>query len=674
MNEMKFRLRYGVVLAWMLLGLGCGDGGKGSLGEADGEDASSRPDTVAFADAGLEAVVRAALERPEGGLTKEELLVLEELDASDREIVDLSGIEWLEDLQVLVLKDNRIVDLSPLAELDLLKFLDLDNNRIVDLSALAGLERLEGVILDNNGITDLSPLLELERLKSAAVENNPVTAESLAAFEGVFGEGERIVPPEGSIPNLPADSRIAFVARWRNTTGLYVAQVDGENPINLSEDFIFDLVWSPDGTAIAFAASVNSNTDIYVIYGEDYRQVRLTEHRRPDTHPVWSPDGEWIAFSSDRDGDNEIYVMRVDGTDVRQLTDNEERDIDPAWSPDGTLIAFTAGEGSESYGIYAISAAGGQPVEMVNFSGSESNPSWAPAEIIGFEPVIEPAFFADEALQRAVRQAVGKSSIQPLNEEDLLGIEKLKVQNAGITDLNGMERLQALEELDLGNWSIIREVNGQWMIDSSNTDTEQWNRIRDLSPLAGLVGLEELNLGQNPVRDISPLAKLANLTHLSLEFVVTDDVSPLSGLTRLTHLSLNSEYIDDISPLAPLVGLEQLLLENCRIEDLAPLEDMDQLVELTVNGTEVWDLAPLAELEKVKALILINNLIDDVTPLAGMSGLVRLDLTCNEITDIAPLLELEKVTSIDLKGNPLDEVARKVDIPALRNRGVRVTF
>jgi Leucine-rich repeat (LRR) protein len=408
--------------------------------------------------------------------------------------------------------------------------------------------------------------------------------------------------------------------------------------------------------------------------GSDVRQ--LTHNEVGDSSPAYSPDGEWLAFHSDRDGDYEIYVMRADGSDVRQLTHNEVVDVGPTWSPDGTLIAFTAGEDYKSYGIYAVSAAGSPPVEVIDHGGAESSPSWSAVGIDGFDPVIEQAFFADEALQRVVRQAVGKTSMQALDESDLLRVRSLEAHNAGIADLGGMEQLRGLEKLDLSNWSIIKEVDGRWMIDSSHVafPFEQWNQVRDLSPLAGLVKLKELNLSLNPVEDLSPLSGLSQLTELSLGNVLAADVSPLSGLTRLTELSLGSEQIEDISPLASLTGLEELSLQNGRFEDLSPLSGMSRLILLSIGGTRVWDLSPLSGLDKVSVMNLVNNRIEDVGPLARMNGLVRLELGGNQIRDIAPLLELQNVTSIGLKDNPLDETARQVDIPALQARGVRVEY
>ena len=65
------------------------------------------------------------------------------LNAIDKGIVDLTGLEHATDLQVLILIGNKIRDLSPLSDLTGLYFLDLAGNQISDLRPLAGLTALE---------------------------------------------------------------------------------------------------------------------------------------------------------------------------------------------------------------------------------------------------------------------------------------------------------------------------------------------------------------------------------------------------------------------------------------------------------------------------------------------------------------------------------------------------
>ncbi len=91
--------------------------------------------------------------------------------------------------------------------------------------------------------------------------------------------------------------------------------------------------YSPDGNFLAFQATVEDNTDIYILDLASGEIQQLTIHPTQDTKPTWSPDGTQLAFVTGRDGNAEIYVMARDGSNKRNLTNHPARDDWPHWSP-----------------------------------------------------------------------------------------------------------------------------------------------------------------------------------------------------------------------------------------------------------------------------------------------------------------------------------------------------
>ena len=89
---------------------------------------------------GLEKALAETLGVPRDELT-EELVAknLRFLDAGNRQLRDLTGLEVAENLEVLDLRQNLIEDISPLADLPNLVRLDLSGNRIQNLSVLESL-------------------------------------------------------------------------------------------------------------------------------------------------------------------------------------------------------------------------------------------------------------------------------------------------------------------------------------------------------------------------------------------------------------------------------------------------------------------------------------------------------------------------------------------------------
>ena len=121
---------------------------------------------VNFPDPNLRRAVQEALELPnEKPITQQEMRRLTNLPAENREITDLTGLEYTTNLKILELSFNQIQDLTPLAGLVNLELLALVENPIADFSPLANLTQLESLFLAGIRITDLTPLSNLTRLK-----------------------------------------------------------------------------------------------------------------------------------------------------------------------------------------------------------------------------------------------------------------------------------------------------------------------------------------------------------------------------------------------------------------------------------------------------------------------------------------------------------------------------
>ena len=133
------------------------------------------------------------------------------LNAIDKGIVDLTGLEHATDLQVLILIGNKIRDLSPLSDLTGLYFLDLASNQISDLRPLAGLTRLEVLKLQNNHIVDVSPLAGLVNLKELLLSGNRISDLSpLVALENLEDLRIRHTNTKGVLSTLPLSKLIQF--------------------------------------------------------------------------------------------------------------------------------------------------------------------------------------------------------------------------------------------------------------------------------------------------------------------------------------------------------------------------------------------------------------------------------------------------------------------------------
>ncbi len=143
----------------------------------------SSTDVVTFKDKNLEQVVREIIKKPIGDIYKSDVEKITELNASTRNIQDISGIENLTNLKLLHLGINKITDISVLKGLINLELLDLSTNQISDISELKGLTNLQTLYLSYNQINDINALKGLINLKLLDLDKNQIS--DIRALEGL---------------------------------------------------------------------------------------------------------------------------------------------------------------------------------------------------------------------------------------------------------------------------------------------------------------------------------------------------------------------------------------------------------------------------------------------------------------------------------------------------------
>ena len=131
---------------------------------------------VTIPDPNLERAIRETLALPDGvPLTQLEMLRLTELFPWQRDITDLTGLQYATNLELLALWGNQITDLSPLANLTKLRELNLAYNAVESVEPIAGLINLQRLNLTINRVQDITPLANLINLKWLYIRANLVT-------------------------------------------------------------------------------------------------------------------------------------------------------------------------------------------------------------------------------------------------------------------------------------------------------------------------------------------------------------------------------------------------------------------------------------------------------------------------------------------------------------------
>ena len=126
------------------------------------------------------AVVEALGKSPNAPITVEDMEGLTLLDVRNKDIRDLTGLQFATNLSSIRIDGSKVSDLSPLAGLINLELIHMSgalisDALISDLSPLAGLTKLEHVYLPGGDISDLTPLAGLTELEELHLHYNSIS-------------------------------------------------------------------------------------------------------------------------------------------------------------------------------------------------------------------------------------------------------------------------------------------------------------------------------------------------------------------------------------------------------------------------------------------------------------------------------------------------------------------
>ena len=487
---------------------------------------------VTFPDTNLEAAVKKALRIAEGEpITVDSLQALERLTATNKGIVNLTGLEEatgltdldlgnnvivnlgplsnLTSLEELDLADNQIDNVSPLQNLTNLTDLDLDGNQIVSISNLSGLSSLETLDLTYNSVEDVTPLSGLMTLKRLYLRGNADLIDDLTDFRQLanaralvklkFGDTRTTI--DITLPRAVTVRDDNLVVLLRNRLGL---QTD-------------DPIFPVDMETLTTLSAPNPLSD------------------------------ETIANITGLETATGLTTLDLSGHEISSVT------------PLAKLTSLTALNLSGNKNISSVSSLA-KLTSLTNLNLSDNKIS----SVSSLSKLV-----ALETLNLSMNQISSLTSLSGLTNLTTLNLSN----NTRIKDVLPLQGLSTLRTLDLsGNTGITMEkASVLYALEQGGTSITLSQGIT-LPNLANIVRFNNADLAA-AVRSALRIPK-------GYPILLTGE----EGIGTLERLTATRKQIDDLTGLEGATGLMTLDLGQNDIVNLTPLQNLTKLTTLGFGG------------------------------------------------------------------------------------------
>ncbi|MDR3340479.1 MAG: hypothetical protein LBT25_10395 [Candidatus Symbiothrix sp.] len=183
-----------------------------------------------------------------------------------------------------------------------------------------------------------------------------------------------------------------YIAQYPVGAELYLSDLNGDHikRLTFNEYYDAEVGYSPDGSKILFARSIDAEMDLWLMDPDGKNERRILH--TPDLQEGGSqfmPDSKTILFrawkKSDEDKpvkDMHLYTINDDGTNLQQITTQEGSHWAPFPAPDGIHAVYAKkvpiGEDYANYELYLINLQTKEEIRLTDYRGFDGFPSISP--------------------------------------------------------------------------------------------------------------------------------------------------------------------------------------------------------------------------------------------------------------------------------------------------------
>ncbi|ADY55784.1 cell wall binding repeat 2-containing protein [Syntrophobotulus glycolicus DSM 8271] len=569
---------------------------------------------VSIPDANLKAAIKAALEKPgDHIITMGEMESLTSLDASDREIKDLTGLWTAVNLETLNLSGNPLgADVkgtpaydnifSGLENLAKLEYLGISHCAL----GVGGSANIPSSL--QNSVVDLRNLVTYD-LSNNQIDGYYMITQSLPKLRNLdLSENNLCELTIVSTGYLPVIEHI-------NLNGNYIYLAEGQEGYESLVEIGLDKIDAGDMKNLAMLKSLRVAKTGGTVTSNYWEYTAGEEAEEIDAGQIF---GGSITFA----------CMSYAGADSVKVTVNGE--------------AYTAQ--NFTYGIFAV------PITVSGLPAGENTISIHAAHMNGTDtfdytlkftvaavPSLEgSAGIQDAVLQKIVCDRLGKDyTTYVVTKGDMASLTGT-ISSTAFTNLEGLQYATGLTSLTLGGTFV------------------------SYPDLSGITGLTSLALRGSMAATPPSLSSLTELKTLTVATTPFTAFPSLEGLTKLTTLTIqnNTKLAGSLPNLANCQALTKLTITSTPGLTVPQAITEVPLTNLQMDYNNLTSIPDyIGQIETLTTLNLSSNSLTELPDLSGLTLLTGLTLTTNRFTDIpSTVAQLTSLKNLNLGKNPISLV------------------
>lgn len=190
----------------------------------------------------------------------------------------------------------------------------------------------------------------------------------------------------------PTLDRVAFISDVTGNPDLFIQDFSPKTGLEGKPRQIFAAptaaqgspTFSPDGKKLAFVSNKDGTPRIYVLdippptaSLQEVKPKLISKKTRGNTSPAWSPDGTKIAYSATVEGTRQIWLYEIATGEETQLTEGYGHKENPAWAPNSAHLIFNSStpKGCE---LFLINLHQKKAEKLTAGAGEKRYPAWEP--------------------------------------------------------------------------------------------------------------------------------------------------------------------------------------------------------------------------------------------------------------------------------------------------------